>query len=624
MILSYFYSKRIIMKLFKSPFFYLPIIGILAINRSMEDIGLWERIAVGSVAGIAAMAIAMRKFQTRFSLIEFLALGLVLWPFIGFSHATAVSELYGHISRMSLIFAMIMISAEYFRNFEKNTLHAYAIGSQVALILTALSEFPSLIEAYQEDNIYLASGVFFAHKNYAAATLLLMTPAALLSKIDSKPGLWLQRIAIALAFIQIILLRTRGVWLAAALMIIVAIIYYSVNTNNKFRNQSLIALAVLLVGIGAETMINGTEKVLNSSTIESRMHYWDASVDMFLDNPISGVGGGQWKIKYPATGLRGTNESVMNGTTSILRPHNDFLWLLSETGIGVVFFIGLAIIAVANIFRQKSQVILGLTTVAFLGYGLGEFPLERATLFIPFAIALGYQSSKSKIIYANSKAAGVTIVVGLVLLFSLTNSGFRIRGEKNAELALEGYLGKDYGQMLEYSRKEHGNLFEIDVFNNPLAYFEGLGVLISGGQSPSPEILEESAEIFEHALEVHPHHMLSLNQLGQIRRLQGNLDAAKELYGHVLEMSPRNTMAAVKLAEVERMRGDIYASMNALKMLDKKYNPSNLNGLGREAARTLQTFAGIENPRPAAAKLHSALQGKSESEMWAVWSSFRK
>ena len=44
----------------------------------MEDIGLWERIAVGSVAGIAAMAIAMRKFQTRFSLIEFLALGLVL------------------------------------------------------------------------------------------------------------------------------------------------------------------------------------------------------------------------------------------------------------------------------------------------------------------------------------------------------------------------------------------------------------------------------------------------------------------------------------------------------------------------------------------------------------------
>ena len=133
----------------------------------MEDIGLWERIAVGSVAGIAAMAIAMRKFQTRFSLIEFLALGLVLWPFIGFSHATAVSELYGHISRMSLIFAMIMISAEYFRNFEKNTLHAYAIGSQVALILTALSEFPSLIEAYQEDNIYLASGVFFAHKNYA-------------------------------------------------------------------------------------------------------------------------------------------------------------------------------------------------------------------------------------------------------------------------------------------------------------------------------------------------------------------------------------------------------------------------------------------------------------------------
>ena len=141
---------------------------------------------------------------------------------------------------------------------------------------------------------------------------------------------------------------------------------------------------------------------------------------------------------------------------------------------------------------------------------------------------------------------------------------------------------------------------------------------------PQLIVLKKSAAAFEDALAIHPNHILSLNQLAQIRRLQGNYNEAAALYGQVLEMSPRNTSAALRLAEVERVRGNIYASIDALKKLDKKYTPQNLKGLGREATQTLQAFAALPSPRPASRGLHRQLQGQKPGKMWQIWANSRK
>jgi hypothetical protein len=524
---------------------------------------------------------------------------------------------------MSLLFGTMVISAEAFRNDERGTLKAFGIGAQFALLIAALSILPSLGEAYKEGDIYLASGKLFAHKNYAAATLLMLIPAALSVRLPEALGTWLQRIAVGLALFEILFLRTRGVWLAAALMALVAAGAYAAQKDSKYRNQSLIALAVLVVGVGIAVVFGGAEKVFDSSTIQSRMHYWKASQEMFLDNPISGVGGGQWKIEYPATGLKGTNESVMNGTTSILRPHNDILWLLSETGIGALFFIGMMLLALLHLLKTKEQLLFGLTIVAFGAYGFGEFPLERTTLLIPFAVAMGYLASRSKSIYEGGKPLSIGLSA-VALVFTVAVSVARVGGEKEAAQALDGYMKRNTRAMVQNSVAATGTFFEMDIYNNPMPYFEGLGILISGGQKPNAGILKKSAAAFEQALEIHPNHILSLNQLAQIRRIEGNYAEASRLYNQVLAMSPRNTNAALRLAEVERVRGDVYASMNALKKLDKKYTPQNLNGLGREATQTLQAFAAMSNPRPASQSLHRKLQGQKPGKMWQIWSQSRK
>ncbi len=611
------------MKVFQSPFFYLPAVVLIAISNDLQDIGLWQRMAVAGFIVIIALGMGVKNLKSRLSMLEILAFGLVAWPLVKLGTVNAPSELYGHIARMSLLFGTMVISAEAFRNDEKGTLKAFGIGAQFALLIAALSILPSLGEAYKEGDIYLASGKLFAHKNYAAATLLMLIPAALAVRLPETLGTWLQRIAIGLALFEILFLRTRGVWLAAALMALVAAGVYATQKDSTYRNQSLIALAVLVVGVGIAIVFGGAEKVFDSSTIQSRIHYWKASKEMFLDNPISGVGGGQWKIEYPATGLKGTNESVMNGTTSILRPHNDILWLLSETGIGALFFIGMMLLALLHLLKTKEQLLFGLTIVAFGAYGFGEFPLERTTLLIPFAVAMGYLASRSKSIYEGGKPLSMGLSA-VALVFTVAVSLARVGGEKEAAQALDGYMKRNARAMVQNSAAATGTFFEMDIYNNPMPYFEGLGILISGGQKPNAGILKKSAAAFEQALEIHPNHILSLNQLAQIRRIEGNYAEASRLYNQVLAMSPRNTSAALRLAEVERVRGDVYASMNALKKLDKKYTPQNLNGLGREATQTLQAFAAMSNPRPASQSLHRKLQGQKPGKMWQIWSQSRK
>ena len=337
-----------------------------------------------------------------------------------------------------------------------------AWGLKLALIIAGFSILPAINDAFKEGNIYLASGQLFAHKNYASATLLMLLPAALSCRLNDSIGLWLQRMAVSLAVLEILILQTRGVWVAAFLVIITSIALYSFHEKSQNRKNSLVALGIITVGIGLVILFSGSEKIIDNSTIQSRMHYWKASKEMFLNNPITGVGAGQWKVSYPGTGLKGTNESVMNGVTSILRPHNDLIWLLSETGIGALFFITLIGLCISNLFLHKQYLIFRLTTIAFFGYGLGEFPLERATLLIPFAVSLGYLSSNSKVILSTRRLPGLICTTAL-LLYSILISYSRVNGEKDASRALNGYKSRNTQEMIEYSASAQSQFFEMDI-----------------------------------------------------------------------------------------------------------------------------------------------------------------
>ena len=634
------------MKSLRSLFFYMPLLLLLAVDSGSQDIGLWLRITLLALAGVVGSVLTRKYGGTGFSIFGVIAL-LLLLPLIKIGSVHADSELLGYGARIGLLFTWIQLSAALFRKEKSDGIQALATGAQAALLIAAFSILPSLVEAYKASNIYLANGPLFTHKNYAAASLLLLLPLALNAREEGLFGLWLQRISVGLAIACILLLRTRGVWLGEFVMTGIAVAYYAIKGNAQRRTVGMISLGVISIGIVVAIFAAGSEKIFNSDTIQSRLHYWNASWEMFMDQPVTGVGGGQWKIEYPGTGLKGTNESVMSGQTSILRPHNDLLWMLSETGIaGAVLFITLLVLGFIHTLKHERGLFFALTIVGFTVYGFGEFPLERATLLLPLATALGFAAAHTKPSIKIRPIAGV-ILAGLTGLFAVYVGQNRVKGERAAKDCLDGYMSGNARSMQINAQKAQNICFEMDIYNNPMAYFEGLSHMRTpNGQIPSDNKINKAEAAFNQALQIHPNHILSLNQLAAVKRYNSSIGGAIDLYERVIEIAPRNGNAAMQLMELYRVKGDIYSSLNAMKMFatkdlqwywrnmnNKNYQPRGqaegqrmqmLDAYRKSSVTTLKLFSGVNNPRPAVKSLHRDLQGKKPAEMWQIWLNWRQ
>ncbi len=634
------------MKSLRSLFFYMPLLLLLSVDSGSQDIGLWLRITLLAAAGVVGSVLTRKHGSKGLSLIGFLILLLFL-PLLKLDSVSAGSELLGYGARIALLFTWVHLSAVLFRKEKSDGILALATGAQAALLIAAFSILPSLVEAYKASNIYHANGPLFTHKNYAAASLLLLVPLALNAREEGLLGLWLQRISVGLAILCILLLRTRGVWLGAFVMTAIAVAYYAFKGNAQRRTVGLISLGVISIGIVVAIFASGSEKIFNSDTIQSRLHYWNASWEMFMDQPVTGVGGGQWKIEYPGTGLKGTNESVMSGQTSILRPHNDLLWMLSETGIaGALLFIALLVLGFRQTIKHERGLFFALTIVGFAVYGFGEFPLERATLLLPLATALGFAAAHTKPSIKTRPIAGV-ILASIAGLFTVYVGQNRVQGERAAKDCLDGYMSGNVRSMQINAQKAQNVCFEMDIYNNPMAYFEGLSHMRTpNGQIPSDTKINQAEAAFNQALQIHPNHILTLNQLAAVKRYNSSIGEAIDLYERVIEIAPRNGNAAMQLMELYRVKGDVYSSLNAMKMFatkdlqwywrnmnTKNYQPRGqaegqrmqmLDAYRKSSVTTLKLFAGINNPRPAAKSLHRDLQGKNPGEMWQIWLNWRQ
>lgn len=611
------------MKALRSPLLYLPLIALFSVSNSVQDLGLWPRFLFLGLTTIA-LALYGRKTQLNlFAPIGVALAGFTLWAFTGFGHSTASSELWAHISRLALIWALAGAGALAFIKDGESALEALSKGSAIALLLSSFSLLPSLSEAYKAGDIYLASGALFTHKNYAASALLLLLPLALL-RIPKGGMKYVHWAAIALGILDILLLRTRGVWLGLVAMVVVAVIFYVSQGARNWLNKSLIAGSIIISGIVLTAVFVGREKIINSDTIQTRFHYWNASTELFLEHPITGVGGGQWKIWYPSTGLKGTNESVMNGATNILRPHNDVLWVLSEMGApGALLFLAVLLLGFIGLWRGK-EIYLALVVVGFAAYGLGEFPLERATTLWPLAVALAYVWSQSEAKKSTLNRNAWMLVLALALGTTYI-SYFRVAGESEAKKVIEAYISRNNRSMLQHAQKTSNVFFEMDIFNNPAQYFEGLGYLMSaGGQNPGPQLLAKAEGKFEEALDIHPYHMSSKHQLGAIAAMKGKHQVAVKHFKEVLSYSPRHLQCALGLSESQRALGNYNEAIISLHLISPSYTPANNVSLRNKGMATLQAFARSTHPRKDLAGLHKALQGKGQQQMWEAWMNWRR
>jgi O-antigen ligase len=167
--------------------------------------------------------------------------------------------------------------------------------------------------------------------NAVAIYLLLLAPTA---TATAWAGWKRPSIALALgglSLLALVVTGSRGAWLGAVAGLVATVVMWiavqrPTASRPSRRGWLGIVLATVAVGVVAVALAPAlTERLLSGDA--GRIELWTAAWQMFLADPISGVGPGTFPDVRPTTAISGANLAVL--TTS----HNSVLHVLAEMGV---------------------------------------------------------------------------------------------------------------------------------------------------------------------------------------------------------------------------------------------------------------------------------------------------
>lgn len=394
-------------------FLYLTIINVVTIIYLISTIGLFE--------------LFKRTFKNNF--IVYLLFLFWAWGLLSLFYAINKSEVLIESSRI-LIYVHCFINLLILLKCTKVDLNKISIVFSTILgveILNVLFRFYGLyISSYNSLEIIgrnLELKAFTGNINITAFTMVLKTPF-LIFLLHNKRGInfVFKAFILAITFFTIFILGSRGANLTiAGIVLITAILGIKSTLLNK--KLSLLVIVSFVLGLTFNSLIfrnddslnylKRTSNVLDTSS-QKRLEYYKVAITTILDNPLLGIGLGNWKIHSIKS-----ESPVYDDYQIPYHVHNDYLEVAAEIGIiGMIFFFGIYVylfLAYVKFYRRTNipdddkllanVLILGL--FVYLCDSFLNFPFTRPVMQIPNLFLIGvsvYLFTKNKIfIFRKSK-----------------------------------------------------------------------------------------------------------------------------------------------------------------------------------------------------------------------------
>jgi O-antigen ligase len=441
-----------------------------------------------------------------------------------------------------------------------------------------------------------------AHKNLLASALFLILPFVLYATV-AFCGVWRLISLIAVIFMSfcIILSRARTVWLAiicAALF--VTITWLAQNRKTVFKRyrqrlnykKYLWLVSSILIFISAAMWVSHhsinriftmadnneisaaqvyplTKPISSPATIYERIWLWQNSWKMVQENPMRGVGMGQWRIRFPdytrvrkmITSDEGIEEIVFQ------RPHNDYLWVLAELGIaGLLAYLAILIIPICYCFKmlfkasdRNLKFLAGCLLFGLIGYmiiSFFSFPKERIVhnIFLMLIIACVvccYHSSFPKRSSTRYAKIGVLSMIAMLLLVLCIFTGHvRMQSEIHTRKARLAFEQENWQAVVAEIDKANTVFYQIDPVSTPVHWYRGVANFSMGRY-------KDALGDFTKAYQAHPYHYHVLNNVGSSYAKVGDYGKAAVFFHKALDELPGFQDALVNLGIVYYHLGDL-------------------------------------------------------------------
>jgi len=490
-----------------------------------------------------------------------------VYSLLSFLWAINISESFFEIGKTILSFCVFVIT---YYLLKKEFTYFFTGILKISIGITFLVCFIVIwqwinINNNTKDYLYMISGIN-GHKNLVSSFLFLLLSFLTIALLKFN-NIW--RILVVLAIIfnlfVIALLRTKAVWLGIGVGAFFIGIYYlkikNITSIFAYRKNYLFLVGLmfcfnLFFFSIFQPLINVSLKEENQEVLkkinfldQERLTIWSKTYDLSKQHYLIGVGLGNWQINYPKVGLNGLWRCEDLNVT-FQRPHNDFLWILSELGIVglnlylffiilIIFFlnkiIGISILKKAS--NSNALIVLAFI-IGFLTISFFDFPKERIEHLIwinlLYAVAYFYIKKENELpsLFKFNWCSWQSNLAILIFLFFFYIGFLRQIGEYYTRKI---YLAKNLklnSEVIKFCSKAESFFYSIDPTSIPITWYSGNSYVLMGDYV-------NAQKDFIKAYHYNPYNRNVLNDLASCYVISNRLDLAKKYYSQAAIISPR-------------------------------------------------------------------------------------
>lgn len=551
--------------------FFVPLVYV----RDVLDFVRWPKLFVLQVCLIGAfIGLLLARPHTRTGPFSLPVICFIGWSALSTLWAFNIVDAMVHLNGLVTVGLVFYIGSAVEHEQKRNLVLVWSMSAGIVSIIGIGQYFgfdPLVVPTAGNPSST------FGYRNYVATYLAITIPVNVGFALFERSQLRRTLLLLSAMVTTLLLLytRTRGAWvgLVGALAIGAFLVTRSPELRREvlaFRGKAIaIPLLVLLLLLAPLTpnmtrpgdfrfderkadLKTTAAQVFSPSGARGRLTVWRNTLSMVADHPLVGVGLGAWMLHYPE--YDGGEWITVNVAPQ--RPHNDFLWVLSETGlVGLSLFAWIVVRLFLRGWRAKNLADLALCAgaIAYLGHSTFSFPRERIAAPLVFWLAVGLLSEHDERSHRPALAAGGLALLCLGLIFTYRCIAF----DRHFARTANAWQRQDWASVVRDSRAA----LAYGVLNFRVLQLNGLGNERLGN-------FEEAERAFERSLLYHPNegHL----PLAQVRERRGDLDRAVEAYRNELSLFPASEAAQDGLVRVlgalgseARARGDWAGAVGA-------------------------------------------------------------
>ena len=466
------------------------------------------------------------------------------------------------------------------------------IGSIISLI--ALNSYFELIPLSLPGN-QMFRGTF-GNRNFLCQYLCFTVTASFIATLITQNNFHknIFLISFLINISTMIMIRQRAAWLGIFIALFLCIILHRKLILDQLRQlisyKKIILMGSILIPLflsfnfykvdpikiegsfksaGNKGTILKTIKSTFTATTDSlsigRFNTYNSSLEIIKNNILFGIGFKNWRLIHPRySNNESTHNTIKDSDFGQIkqRPHNDFLWLLSELGlfmtILIIYYIAhhmrliyKKIKSDKNSTEQLIHTFCLISIIAIIIESMFDFPIERTMPNLYFWSILGYISSTSNniIIYKKYKfSILLQPIMFVVCLFSFYDLKANLYAQKASYYSYNNQPEKSLinsNLTLSYYRN-------LDSAGTPINYYLGISEYARGNK-------KNAMSHFNDALKLSPYHigslmnyMILLGENNELQKAHSIMLIIKKIYSKMAK--PRLDMAKFYIRAGEKIQ----------------------------------------------------------------------